>query len=169
MKAPPFHPFAFLAKRRRRRLIVIVAILLLIAAWIFRPHWHASQSRIDPRQRALQKPYLFVDSDVFDSGINHSVRIEITDNRGATEYFLITGEAPWQSVYIMPQRNSRTSEVPASNSAATGQELIAILADHCTDHDDYSNLASLTGRLGDRITLDLLGKWHYLVDMWKNL
>lgn len=164
MKDAPFDPRISRNKRRRRVWITAVATFVITVAWIFRPHWHADESLIDPRLRALQKPYQLVTSDfLFDGG---SVRINITDARGYTEHFFIPNGEGWATVYIVKMPHYPNSESPAVNHAATLQELAAILADHCDDQWDYGNLYLITGRPGDGIKGAVFRQWLDLKDWW---
>lgn len=164
MKDAPFDPRISRNKRRRRTWIAVIVTLVITAAWIFRPHGHADKSLIDPRLRALQKPYQFVSSDLlFDGG---SVRINITDAAGRTEHFFIPNREGWKTVYIVELPHTGNDGIPVSDHAATIQELSAILADHCDDIWDYGNLYLMTRRLGDRIKSEGYARWLKLRDWW---
>jgi hypothetical protein len=153
-------------RRRRRMLYFLGVVLVATAAWIFRPHFHADPALIDPRLRALEKPYRNVDSDViFDGG---SIRMNITDAIGHSEYFFIPNDK-WQTVYFMPDPKSFRGHIPASNHAATLQELAAILSDHCDEWEDYENLTKMTGRLSDRVKTFCSDPGFYISMWWEKL
>src|SRR5687767_7662215 len=101
------------------------------AAWIFRPYFHADETQIDPRLRGLKKPYRNVKLDVFfDVG---SSGVGIPDAVGRSKYFFIPCDEPHPKVYVWAKPSTRKGEVPASNHAATQQELVAIASEYCDD------------------------------------
>lgn len=153
-------------RHKRWRGVLIFAGLIFAAAvaWIFRPHWHPDKSLIESRLHALKKPYRMVDAQsVFDGG---STYLGITDAYGHTEHFFIPCDERMLKVYVMQQINSRAGSIPASDHAATLQELAAILSDHCEDWWDYHNLEKMTGRLGDRLRTKLYEGRTSLAEWW---
>jgi hypothetical protein len=144
-----------------------IALILATTVWIFRPHFHADPALIDPRLRALEKPYQQVNSGViFDGG---SVAITIKDARGQTAHFFIGCDSGWTEVFIRPNPRTNDGAVPATNHAATIQELAAILADHCDGWEDYHNLEKMTGRLGDKLRTFGSDPGFYLERWWRKL
>jgi hypothetical protein len=165
MNTEPLH--FRIAKPRGRRQVFIAASVILVCAvtWIFRPHWHADQTRVDPRLRALSKPYRMVYSTVnFDGG---SIGILITDANGRSEAFEIPCQEGWRSVYVRSEPYVPGDKLPVSDHPATMQELSAILADHCDDGLDYRNLEVMTGRLGDRLQTKLFELRQSIAEWWR--
>ncbi|HEX2749554.1 MAG TPA: hypothetical protein VHM91_16210, partial [Verrucomicrobiales bacterium] len=100
-------------QRRWRGWIVVVALLAAGVGWIFRPYFHADESLIDPRLRALKKPFQSVELTVFFDG--GSSGVFITDAAGKTESFFIPCDEPHPKVYLMASSETRVGEVPATN------------------------------------------------------
>ena len=154
MKDRADSPFGFIERRCRRRRIIAGALLVISALWLFRPHWHADESLIDPRLRSLEKPYKWVS--VTDT--SSQVLVELAGADGRTERFSVRNG----SVYVQEGEIWRSSSDPS-----TLQELAAIVADDCSNSGDYAKLAAITGRPGDYIVSKVCHGWEFLRDSWK--
>jgi len=164
MNAEPVDPRIARNRRRRRVLYFLGVVLVAAAAWIFRPHFHADPSLIDPRLRDLRKPFAHVDSTIyFDGG---SVGVTITDADGQTLHFFVDNDSDWKNASILLDPRSDKDSVPVTNHTATIQELAAILSDHREDWWDYRSVEQLTGRLGDKLQRICVGHWDDLKGWW---
>lgn len=167
MNAEPADPRIARHRRRRRGLYFLVVVFVAAAAWIFRPHFHADPALIDPRLRALEKPYRHVDSTVyFDEG---SAGIMITDANGQKLDFIITYTSGWKRAYVQSKPSTLANRSPVTHHAATIQELAAILSGHCEDWWDYRNMECLTGRLGDKVKQISVRQWDDLKNWWSKV
>jgi hypothetical protein len=167
MNTEPADPRIAKYRRRRHVLYFLVVVLAAAAAWIFRPHFHADPALIDPRLRALERPYSHVDATIiFDGG---SVLMTITGADGQTMHFFIVNDTNWREAFIQPDPRTREGRSPVTNQSATIQELAAILSDHCEDWWDYSSMERLTGRVGDKLQRICVGHWDDLNRWWEQV
>jgi len=154
MHDEPIPPCSVRRKRRWFLWIAIAVILAGSAAWIFRPYPHPEESLVDPRLRALKKPYRSLScANWLDGG---SASVTITDAGGEKLEFFIPFDEEYSSVYLRLDPQMPDRAVPASNHTATRQELIAILAEYGQEWDDWAALAKMSGRLRDKLRLELL-------------
>jgi hypothetical protein len=155
----------FIGILRMRRVWITAAVLFAVfAAWIFRPYPHAEESLIDPHLRALRKPYRSVSSAFFfDEG---SSGIKITDAHGDTEEFFIPYLSGHRKVYIMLHQWNPERFLPASNHAATLQELIAVLSEYCDSPEDRYALWKMSGRWRDEWRVQAWQFHKKLMDWW---
>ena len=96
-------------------------------------------------------------------------RKPITDADGRTEHFFIPYLEGHRTVYVMVNPRTHEGEIPASNHAATLQELVAILSERCDDIWDCHNLEQMSGRLRDKLRIKLWNGWEEVTVWWNGL
>jgi|JI10StandDraft_1071094.scaffolds.fasta_scaffold04413_19 hypothetical protein len=120
---------------RRTGLLLLLATAIF-CSWFFQPLPGYRMERVHPRLRALEEPYLRVESGVyFDGG---SVGIEIVDATGAREQFALPAHLgvpnPYSRLYVGARHDSAPEAVEVYEPEDTKRRLIAILRDHLADN-----------------------------------
>jgi hypothetical protein len=139
---------------QKKHVITCVGLIALacLTFWFFRPSPSYDITRVEPRLRALRKPYQHVKTAYYPDG--GSVGIEITDRDGKVEQFAIPahlgGTNRYNSVYVGAMHDRKPGAILVSDSEQTKRMLIHVLAStpNRTENDEWC-LIFLRGRAVD--------------------